>query len=112
MSQTSSNPAATAATTTTSSSIDNPRFPIVALDAEGKNYQIWALRMESVFKVGHMWNVVKAVSDGGEPTLSMTDQNYMEWMDKDEHTYAYIQCHINNEWTDLGLRASGYIAWG
>ncbi|KAF8321980.1 uncharacterized protein EI90DRAFT_3131227 [Cantharellus anzutake] len=60
MSQTSSNPAATAAATTTSSSIDNPRFPIVALDAEGKNYRIWASRMESVLKVGHMWNVVKA----------------------------------------------------
>ncbi|KAF8330170.1 uncharacterized protein EI90DRAFT_3124633 [Cantharellus anzutake] len=91
MSQTSSNPAATAAATTTSSSINNPRFPIVALDAEGKNYQIWASRMESIFKVRHMWNVVKAVLDGREPTPSTMDQNYMEWMEKDECACAYCQ---------------------
>jgi hypothetical protein len=44
-----------------------------------------------------MWSIVKAVSDGREPTLSTMDQNYTEWMEKDECTYAYIKCHINNE---------------
>jgi hypothetical protein len=44
-----------------------------------------------------MWSVVKAVSDGRETTPSTMDQNYMEWMEKDERAYAYIKCHINDK---------------
>ena len=98
MSNTNSNAAATAAATPATNTIysDNARFPMMVLDSEGKNYSNWASRMQSVFKVYRIWDIVQDESKGGTAMPMAQGQPLMDWLERDEKAFTYIKCYVSN----------------
>jgi predicted AlkP superfamily phosphohydrolase/phosphomutase len=69
---------------------------MMVLDSEGKNYSNWASRMQSVFKVYHIWDVVEDESKGSAVMPTAQGQPLTDWLERDEKAFTYIKCYVSD----------------